>query len=711
MIELDFEARSACNIKKAGTQRYALDPTTEIMCLAWSVDGAEPELWHPAYPNAGLPEHNAAGLRRLHARIAFGDDLIEAHNAMMEWAIWTHIGQARLGWPELPVDRLRCSAAKAAAYGLPRALDRALKALGSDVQKDAEGHRLMMKLSKPRKPLKAELVRAGCKTAAEFAERYGLLWHEKPEELQRLFAYCRQDVRAEQALSKLVPDLIPEELALWQLDQRMNRRGVAVDVEGVKVAIDVAARESRRFDAEMDALTFGAVPNCRQTAVILKWINARGGDVPDLQAATIDLALQRKNLPDMARRALVLRRESAKASVKKLNAVVARACPDGRMRDLFVFCGAAHTGRWAGAGFQAQNLVRGGSVEQLEGEREERRCAAEGVKDEKTIKKRVAAAKMNAQETAWRELVALGPGRWIVEYPQALTRLAHMLRGVIKASPGCRLIAADFASIESCVLAWEAGEERMLRILSSGGSLYKDMCGAIYSIPDPQKNVSKGTPEYQVSKNAVLGLGFGMGGPKFVVTCAKVGTVISEEFSKEVVQTYRSTYPRVKALWYSTEAAACEAVRSPGRITEAGRVHFRMKGRALRMKLPSGRCLTYMDPKLKPKKTPWGEDRDSLEYMGVDSKTGQWRRLHTYGGALVENSTQAIARDLLRDAMLRLDAAGYPLVMSAHDESTGDVPNTFGSERDFGEIMCQLPAWAVGCPVSQESWSGPRYRK
>lgn len=607
---IDFETRSACDIRKAGAYRYAIDPTTSILCLAFTLPGdVEPRLWHPDFPLARLPEVGRDDLEQLFFYISMGG-LVEAHNVGFERAGWTHVGQARLGWPELRLEQLRCSAAKAAAFGLPRGLDEALAAMKLPVKKDAAGHRLMMKLSKPRRARKAEYERVGAKNAAEYLREHGLLWHESDAaELQRLFDYCRQDVRAERALSSALPDLKGDELEFWQLDQKMNWRGVRIDQPGVRRAIEICAAESKRFDDEMNTLTWGAVANCRKRAELLEAAQAAGAPIGDLKAATIDMALKGEFGPmsDYARQLLVLRRESARASVKKLHAMEARVCPDGRVRDLFVWCGAGHTGRIAGSGIQVQNFPRGN---------------------------------VKSQEAAWDELTA-SPIEWLrAMHGDVLGRIAGMLRGAIIASEGCRFVASDFSAIESVVLFWLANCDRALSILRSGGSLYKDMAGTVYGIQDPQKNVKKGTNEYQLGKQVILACGYGMGGPKFCVTCATYAIVMDEEKATDVVKLYRATYPEVPQLWYSMENAAVTAVRSPGTVTSCAgdRVRFcvvEVAGlRVLRMKLPSGRCLSYFEPKLEKTTTPWGAEREQLSYRTVHQKTKKWTYERTYSGKL-----------------------------------------------------------------------------
>ena len=300
--------------------------------------------------------------------------------------------------------------------------------------------------------------------------------------------------------------------------------------------------------------------------------------------------------------------------------------------------------------------------------------------------------------------------------------LAGALRGAIDAAPGTDLVVADYAQIEARVLFWMAGEERALRIMQAGHSIYKDTSGAIMEvrgtpITDPQ-SIDKNDPAqqalYQLGKQSILGLGFQMGGPKFVVTCDGYGIEIDEDFGKAVVKPYRSTYPAVPKLWYAMEAAAIEATKRGPRAADPVKCKntaWAVRGRFLHCKLPGGRLLSYCDPHVVDAETPWGQPCEKLRFMGVDTYTHKWSRQATYGGKLVENVVQAASRDLMAEAMLRCPGTPYVPILTVHDEIVAEVLEGQGSVKEFEDLMAKLPAWAEGCPVAAEGWKSQRYHK
>jgi DNA polymerase len=312
-------------------------------------------------------------------------------------------------------------------------------------------------------------------------------------------------------------------------------------------------------------------------------------------------------------------------------------------------------------------------------------------------------------ELAWRTIKSRDLQLIEMLYGDAMEALSFALRGIITASPGRKLYVADYAAIEARVVFWLADDQSALDIFRRGECIYCDMASTIYG-----RTVIKGVDidERQLGKQAILGLGYGMGGPKFVDTCAKYNIHLELDFSKHVVDLYREKYWRVKKMWYDQEAAAMEAVRRPGNSIRCGKIVWRVVGAFLYCKLPSGRLLAYCDPIIVKKPTPWGEMRDALTYMGVDPYTKKWRRQDTYGGMLVENITQAVARDLMAESMLAAhEGDTYDPILSVHDELIAEADDGKGDVKEFEHLMATTPAWAEGCPVSAEGWSGYRYKK
>src|ERR1035437_2829413 len=625
------------------------------------------ELWHPAFPHLNIPESDdSEALYELLEWISDGG-LVEAHNAWFERSLWTNILVPKYGFCSIGNLEWRDSAAKAAAHALPRSLEDAVEALGLDEHKDVAGHKLMLKMSKPRKSRKAERA---------LWEKTGvppplLLWHESTELLSKLFAYCRQDVVVEAMLSAALPDLNVQESALYVLDQQINERGFQLDQEAVNTALALIASESQRLNTELCSLTQGKVKKATQRAQMLRWFEGKGLDLDDTQAATITEVLGSVNLSQNARRGLEILSTLGKSSTAKYEKMKDWMAPDGRVRGGLIYHGAT-TGRWSGSGVQPHNFPRG------------------------TIKN---------QEALWRHLKEHAPIKLDI-----MTALSHGLRGAIIAGPGQRLFVADYSAIEARVVMWLAGQEDALDIFRRGEDIYLDMASTIYD-----KMCSKeDTQERQLGKATILGCGFQMGASRFVDTAALYGITIDEDFSKRVVDAYRMKYPRVKTLWYDMEQAAVDALHrdNADESIPCGQVTWRLDGRFLYCQLPSGRQLASPNPRLTPRQTPWGETRMQLSFMGVDSHTHQWTRQVTYGGMLVENVTQAVARDVLAEALTRLDATGtYHPVLSVHDEILSEASLDEGSVAEYEALVTESPVWGDGLPLAAEAWTGMRYRK
>lgn len=706
---IDFETRSACSIKDCGSWRYSLDPTTQVMCLAFRLptwEEGRTALWHPAFPHLGIEEAHCPELVELFQWIQEGR-LVEAHNAWFERGIWTNICVPKLGWPEVGHEQWRCSAAKAAAYSLPRNLENLTVALALKVKKDTEGAKVMKKMAKPRKPLKKDvhawlednatlpLPAKKCATTlypnddgtfrvvAEWdggSEEHDLplFWNESAELLERLCAYCRVDVLAEEAASHRLRDLSPTETRMYLMDQHINQMGFQLDRHGIECALEVVNGIYRELNQELVELTEGQVQKATQRARMMAWFQEQGLPLEDTQGSTIDAWLKREDVDPKVRRGLELVRALGRSSTAKFVAAQNWAHPETwRVHGGLLYHGAG-TGRWSGSGVQPHNFPRG------------------------TIKN---------MELAWEVIKSRDLQLMEMLYGDAMELLSHALRGMIVPTPGRRLMVADYAAIEARVVLWLAEDDEALDVFRRNECIYMAMATEIYGrlINDKEAQAE----ERQMGKQAVLGLGYQMGAKKFQATLAeKYGIFIELEFAQKIVDAYRNKFWRVKKMWWNQEAAAIAAVNTPGRVVKCGRVQWCCFDGFLHCKLPSGRLLGYCDPRVIKKPTPWGEKKDALTYMGVDPYTKKWRRQDTYGGMLVENITQATARDLMAEAMLRCHDDGlYDVILSVHDELIAECDMDQGSVKDFEAAMAHTPAWADGCPVKAEGWTGLRYKK
>lgn len=665
-LSIDFETRSACELRDRGLHNYATDPTTGVHCMAFAFDDEPVQICTGRGTEIGrVFDHVEAG------------GIVYAHNAAFELAIWNNICVPRYGWPELKPEQVRCTMAMCYAMGLPGALENAAPALGLAQRKDAAGKRVMLQLAKPR------------------AE--GGFWtpDTAPEKFQQLYAYCKQDVGVERALHHRLMELSDDEQRIWQLDYRINQRGIRVDLESIDKAIALVEQEKRRLDEEMLRVTGGVVGKCTEVQVLVKWIRTQGVEMNGLAKADVLDALA-GDLPPAVEAALRLRKEAAKSSTAKLVAMKERASADGRVRGCFQFHGAA-TGRWAHRGIQPGNMPR----------------PRPGMGEDE-INDVIA----NLHWHAYIDMM----------YGPTMDAIADSLRGMIVAEPGNDLAAVDFSAIEARVLAWLAGQESVLDIFRTHGKIYEHAAAGIYHVP--MERVTK--DQRQIGKVAVLALGYGGGVGAFQSMARVYGVKVPDAEADEIKSAWRAAHPAIVSYWYDLERAAVRALTDGGvqAVGPRGReVKFRKAGSFLWLQLPSKRVLCYPYPELRIVDTPWGEQKEALTYMTeLDSTTrkklgnkvlpdpnanGNWCRISTYGGSLAENVTQAVAADLLRYSMETLESAGYPVVMHVHDEAVVEIASSCDDRtlEQIEELMAQTPAWAAGLPVSAEGWRAKRYRK
>jgi DNA polymerase len=696
-VHIDFETKSAADLLKCGADVYAQDGTTDALCLAYAFNDEPILLWVPTMP---LPPI------RLLKHIASGGKVYGHNIGGFEMLIWNYVMTLNYGWPELKIDQCECTMSMAYAMGLPGSLDDASRAAGIAYQKDMAGHRVMLQLSQPK---------------AITADGTPIFWQykEAPEKFEKLYSYCKMDVEVERALAKRLLRLSPPEQKVWELDYKINRRGVYVDRTSALHAFDLVEVEKKRLNQRMHEVTKTAVSTCTASGQIADWLRFKGLKPPSMAKADVTEMLSGP-LPDDARTALLLRQEAAKTSTAKLQAMINGASIGGRMRGLFQYHGAS-TGRWAGRRVQLQNLPR------------------QSLKQEQIDQIFEYLNKYGAKSGDKIREMGLMP----------MSAMSECVRGFLRSAPGNDLIACDFAAIEARVLAWLAGQENVLEVFRGDGKIYELTAAGIFGVKVSE--ITKDDPRRQVGKVAVLALGYQGGVGAFQTMSRGYGVKLApvyptvlkrateenlrmtefiynmngkkhdisiEEFyaSDLIKQFWRESNSSIVQYWEDLNTAAILAVENTGRQYTAGaqgrQVVFKKNGSWLWCKLPSGRVLCYPYPQVESLAA--FEDstkKPTLTYMGVDSYTKKWERGKAYGGLLAENITQAVSRDLLVDAMFRLEAARYYVIAHVHDEVICEVPKNFGSLEEVVKIITRVPSWAAGLPIRAEGWRNERYRK
>jgi len=658
VIHIDFETRSKCELKTAGAWMYSKHPSTFPLCLAYAKDNGPVHQWLPGEP---LPKD----LRKW----IFDREIMEAHNNFFEKAIWENVMIPQFGWPIILHDQWTCTAALAATHALPRKLEKVGLALNLPHKKNMDGHRTMLKVSKPRKPTKKDKS----------------IWCNKPEDIRKMLDYNIDDVKAQRAIEQYLRPLHPRDKKSWQLDQTINWRGIRIDVPAVEAAVKLVEEYAKILNMELEVLTNGEVETASQVIKLRTWLRDQGCILQGLAKDIVAEALEFKELTPEARRALEIRKDIGLISVKKYKKMLdAVDHDDGRLRDLLMWCGAS-TWRWTGKGVQPHNL------------RKHRMKKDESFED---FTDRI--------ETTINVLLKKDINTFEMCYNDVYETLSNITRAMFIPSEGKEFFGGDFNAIEARVIFWLAGELRGLEMFRQGQDIYKDLAQTIYDVGSIDDITAE---QRDLGKRGVLGCGYQMGWKTFIKTCKDQGNlVIDAETSKLVVNTYREKYAPVKMLWDEMEKAAIYCVTSKTDVSCAdGKILFGIRGRFLYMRVPSGRVLAYCDPKIKAVKAPWGEMKQALTYMAVHPKTRQWVEESTYGGKLAENATQSIARDLIDEAAQRCEHDGYEVNLSVHDELLTEHANGFVGRLE--DLMCQPPVWGPDIPIKVKGWKGLRYLK
>ena len=662
-LHIDIETYSSVDIGKAGLYKYVQSPDFQILLFAYSLNDAPVEIIDLASGET-IPD--------------FLFDLLQnpntykyAYNAVFEWACINKFFSQYVPFFDSPISQWRCSMVRAMYYGYPAGLDAVTRALGlpADKQKIAAGK---------------ALIRLFC-TKHEH-DRLATLWNmdrvlpeHEPEKWQLFKDYCKQDVVAELAVHHAFFGSLPErEQKLWELDAEINARGVRIDEELVGGALACWANVSNALLREAKSLTGLSNPN--SPTQIRGWLEAMiGRELPDMTKASVSDLLS-EDLPDDVRRVLEIRQELGKTSVKKYEAMRAAICGDGRARGLLQFYG-SRTGRWAGRLIQVQNLPRN-YIESLDAAR---------------------------QLTKLLRTDALR-----VIYGNVPDTLSQLIRTAFIASPGNVLVVADFSAIEARVISWLAGEEWRLKAFRAGKDIYCESASQMFGVPVEKHG--RNAHLRQKGKIAELALGYqgGVGALK-AMGADKMG--LSDDELQDIVSRWREANPAIVRLWSNVEEAAHLTCKDKISSTVgAGRGYPRLWLQSyagpneiplLSILLPSERQLFYPAAQIGVNK----KGREAILYEGLENTTHKWGMLETYGGKLVENIVQAIARDCLAETLLRLKAAGFDTVMHIHDEVVLDVPEARADLDEVVRIMCEPISWAPGLPLAADGFVSSYYKK
>ena len=577
------------------------------------------------------------------------DTVKVAHNSAFERACLTkHLGQ------ELPAEEWEDTMILAAMNGLPMSLDAAGAALQLKDQKIKEGTSLISYFCKPCKP-----------TIANGGRTRNLREHA-PDKWERFTEYCRRDVEVEQAIYyRLHHFHVPDwEREVWALDARINERGVLVDTELAQAAIDVDEAFTTTHSAELQRLT--RLDNPNSVAQLKEWLESVGVSCESLNKATVSDLLA--TVPDRTtKRVLELRQQLGKTSTKKYQSMLAAACQDDRVRGIMQYYGAGRTGRWAGRIVQPQNLPQ----------------------NHLDIIDRV------------RELVRQRDlGTLEMAYDNVPDVLSQLIRTALVAKPGHTFLVSDYAAIEARVIAYLAGETWRMAVFAEGGDIYCSSASQMFKVPVVKHGINGHLR--QKGKIAELACGYGGGvGALKAFGADKMG--LTEQEMQDIVTQWRQASPTIPAFWRAAENTAKRALERPGRAFRLPHceVYYQRDADALRCRLPSGRILSYWGARL---------ENDSIVFMGQNQTTRKWEKTDTWGGKLVENIVQAVARDCLAVALLRLDQAGYKIVFHVHDEIIAEAPE--GSRwEDMADIMGEPISWAQGLLLRGDGYETKFYMK
>jgi len=659
-LSIDIETYSSVDIKKAGAYKYVRSPDFQILLIAFAWDDG------PIHLIDLVNNPNDPKLLTFITALQAPDVIKRAYNAAFEWYCLNKI------WPS-PVDQWRCTMAHGLYCGYTAGLGKTCEAVGlpQDKRKLGTGMALIRTFCVPQKPTKTN------------GQRTRTFPQHEPEKWELFKRYCMQDVEAERTLEqRLAPWPMPEqEQKLWELDTLMNAYGVMVDRELVHGALWCGDTSQAELIGEAQQIS--GLKNPKSQKQLLNWLNEAledelDNELDNIRKNTVSDLLAGGVENKSAERMLELRQQFGKTSTTKYAAMDVARCEDDRVRGLLQYYGANRTGRYAGRLVQVQNLPRNhmGTLD----------LARRYVRD-----KRIADLRLL--------------------YGNVPDTLSQLIRTAFIPAPGCTFLVADFSAIEARCIAWLAGEQWVNDVFATHGKIYEAAASQMFGVPVDR--IRKGNPEYdlrQRGKVATLALGYA-GGVNAMVNMGALRQGLQEDELPDIVQRWRSANPNIVRLWYAVERCAMEAVRDYTQTGTHGLLftregHHQTNQDFLTITLPSGRKLFYARPQIGEGRF---EGKPALKYWGVDQTTKKWVLLDTFGGKLVENIIQAIARDCLADVLLKLSAKGYPVVFHIHDEVILEgVPDQLS---DVLALMAEPVPWAPGLVLKGDGYTCEFYKK
>jgi DNA polymerase len=653
MLAVDIETYSDISLTENGVYKYVDSDNFMILLFAYAFDDEDVAIVDLANGEK-LPERVTSAL--------LNKDIVKtAFNAQFERVCINKFFN-------INTENWDCTMVKALSLGLPGSLESVGKVIGiePDQQKLMTGKNLIRIFSVPHKIKKD-------KQMSFLEDRARVLPEERPAEWEQFKEYCMRDVETERAIRNKLSRFkqIPEEQKLYELDQTINDRGVMIDLEMAANAIKIDTEQTKRLTYTYREAT--GLENPNSLTELKKYIRTRTGKiVRSITKGNLkELQEKLKDYPDVVT-ALGVRQRLSKTSIAKYQKMLDITCKDGRARGLLQFYGAA-TGRWAGRLIQVHNLPQN------------------HIKDLDTAREIVKSGDLDLLEML---------------YDNPSDILSQCIRPAIIPAPGYKFVVSDFSAIEARIIAWLAGEQWRLDVFKTHGKIYEASASQMFKIPIEQ--ITKGSSLRQKGKVAELALGYqGSAGALIQMGALRMG--LSEEELPDLVKQWRTANPKIVQFWYETEAAVMKAISNKSTVKIKDNLKAIYKSGFLFIELPSGRRLAYVKPKIMDHDKFPGKQK--IVYQQLNPTTYQWEDTDTYGGKLVENIVQATARDCLAHSMLKLDQAGYKIVMHVHDEVVVEIPENTNELEKVCSLMGETIPWAKGLPLRADGYECRYYMK